>query len=171
MAAVAVVAMEEDAITQTTSPDLTSTWTDLEEDFREIKCWTVSFTTYNEPDRNRYEGNKNCIGFTDTDSRLGESCSTPSLHTLHEYVREVLLFLTPLLSPSPVSHTDTYPPPEINKLVLRNIRITFWELKDTTGTFEEEETTKVFDLFPQADRKLHSSTSNEYTDPLDKNSW
>jgi hypothetical protein len=73
---------EEDAMTQTTSPDLTNTWTDLEEDFKEIECWTVSLTTYNDPDLKRYEGNKNCIGFTDVDWRKAESCNTPSCHTL-----------------------------------------------------------------------------------------
>jgi hypothetical protein len=76
----------EDEITQTTSPDLTNTWTDLEEDFREIMCWTVSFTTYNPPDLKRYDGNLNCMGFTDTDCREGESCNTPSCHRLHMIV-------------------------------------------------------------------------------------
>jgi hypothetical protein len=53
--------------------------------------------------------------------------------------------------------------------MLRNIRITFWELRVTTGTLEEDDTTKVLDLFPQDDKKLHSSTSKEETDPSDKN--
>jgi hypothetical protein len=51
------------------------------------------------------------------------------------------------------------------------MRITFRELKDTTGTFEEKETTKVLDLLPQDDKKLHSSTSKVYTDPSDKSWW
>jgi hypothetical protein len=54
---------------------------------------------------------------------------------------------------------------------LRERWIKFWDLKSTTGTFEEEETTKLFDLFPHADKKLHSSTSNVWTDPFDNNSW
>jgi hypothetical protein len=51
------------------------------------------------------------------------------------------------------------------------MRITFWDLRETTGTLEEEETTKDLDLFPQKDKKLHSSTSKEQTDPSDKNWW
>jgi hypothetical protein len=155
---------DEEVITQTISPALTNTWTDFEENLREIKCWTVSFTTYNDPDLRRYEGNENCIGFTDIERREGESCNTPSFHTLHMNLREVLLFVTSDSSP----HIETYAPPETNKLVLRNTRITFWELKVTTGRFEEEDTTNVLDLFPQDERKLHKRTSNEYTDPSDK---
>jgi lysozyme family protein len=43
----------EDERTQTTSPDWTITWTDLAEDFKEIECWTVSLTTYSDPDGKR----------------------------------------------------------------------------------------------------------------------
>jgi hypothetical protein len=50
------------------------------------------------------------------------------------------------------------------------MRITFWQFKETTGIFEEDETTKILYLFPQEDKKLHSSTSKEETDPC-VNKW
>ncbi len=39
------------------------------------------------------------------------------------------------------------------------------------GIKDELETTKVLNFFEQDDKKLHNSTSNEYTDPTDNNEW
>jgi hypothetical protein len=47
--------------------------------------------------------------------------------------------------------------------------MTFCDLKDATGTLEEEETTKDLDLLPQDDKKLHISTARVYTAPFANN--
>jgi hypothetical protein len=165
---VGAVVKVEDENTQTTSPEPTNTCTDSEDDFKEIKCWTVNLTTYKDPELKRYGGNLNCIAFTDTDWSEGESCNTPSFHTLHTYLRDAPLFFA---SPLPSAHNDTWPPPAINKLMLRNWRITVCDRRDTTGIFDDGDTTKVFDRWPQDDKKLHSSTSNVWTDPTMRSPW
>jgi len=86
-----------------------------------------------------------------------------SFHTLQLYRRDEAL----LCFASSPSHTETYPPPEIDKLALRDKEITFWDRRYTTGTPKDEDTTKVLNRFPQDDKKLHSSTSNVWTDPSD----
>jgi hypothetical protein len=40
-----------------------------------------------------------------------------------------------------------------------------WEFNNTTGTFIDADTTKLFNIDPQPPKKLHSLTCNEYAYP------
>jgi hypothetical protein len=55
---------------------------------------------------------------------------------------------------------------EINRLRFREVEIELEERKDTTGTLEDEETTKDLEVCPHFPKKLHNSTSKEYEAPL-----
>jgi hypothetical protein len=68
---------------QTSSPDLTDTWTEAELDCDETRWVTINFITYKDPALNRYDGSLNCTGFTDTDLTSTESNNTSSSYTPH----------------------------------------------------------------------------------------
>jgi hypothetical protein len=49
---------------------------------------------------------------------------------------------------------------------LREVEIELEERKDTTGTFEDEETIKDLEVCPHFPKKLHNSTVKKYEAPL-----
>jgi hypothetical protein len=73
-------------------------------------------------------------------------------------------FLVVFLDPPP--HNETKASAEINRLRFRNEEITLGDRKDTTGTSEEDETTKDLEACPHTPKKLHSPTVKEYAAPL-----
>jgi hypothetical protein len=65
----------------------------------------------------------------------------------------------------PPPHNETKASAEINRLRFRNEEITLGDRKDTTGTSEEDETTKDLEACPHTPKKLHSPTVKEYAAP------
>ena len=67
--------------------------------------------------------------------------------------KETLLFPPPQI--------EVYPSPVNERVVFLKIEILFWEFNNATGTFIDEDTTKLFNRDPQPFKKLHNFTSNE----------